>query len=141
MIYCDYAALSASDRSALLGKVFQALKPGGKFIFDVFTHKMRGPESRSWYYSENGGFYTDEPHVCLEAVYQYDDDDRTELRQSIVITDNSVRCYNIWDHFFCKDEIVQEVQPIGFSAYEIFGDIAGKEYAESGETISYVFTK
>ena len=141
LIYCDYAALSAINRRILLGKIYRALKPGGKFIFDVFTHKMRKAEDRYWYYSENGGFYADEPHICLESVYQYDDDDRTELRQSVVITESSVRCYNIWDHFFCKDEIISEVEPIGFSGYEIFGDIAGNKYSESGETICCVFTK
>jgi len=117
------------------------LKPGGKFIFDVFTHKMRKAENRYWYYSENGGLYTDEPHICLESVYQYEDDDKTELRQSVVITENDVHCYNIWDHFFSKDEIISELQPVGFSGYEVFGDISGKEYSESGETICCVLTK
>jgi SAM-dependent methyltransferase len=141
LIYCDYAVLSATDRCALLGKIFQALKPGGKFIFDVFTHKMRKEVSQSWYYSENGGLFTEVPHVCLNAVYQYEDADRTELRQSVVITERSVRCFNIWDHFFSRDEIINEVKPIGFSGYEIFGDIAGSEYTESGETICCVLTK
>ena len=141
LIYCDYAALSVTDRRTLLGKVYQALKPGGKFIFDVFTHKMRKAENRYWYYSENGGLYTDEPHICLESVYQYEDDDKTELRQSVVITENDVHCYNIWDHFFSKDEIISELQPVGFSGYEVFGDISGKEYSESGETICCVLTK
>ena len=141
LIYCDYAALSAIDRRTLLGKIYQALRPGGKFIFDVFTHKMRKMENRHWYYSENGGFYSGEPHICMESVYQYDDEDRTELRQSIVIAENGTRCYNIWDHFFNKDELISEVQPIGFSRYEVFGDIAGSEYTESGETICCVLTK
>jgi len=48
LIYCDYAALSITDRLILLRKVYQALKPNGKFIFDVFTPLMRKDESRSW---------------------------------------------------------------------------------------------
>ena len=114
LIYCDYAVLSATDRSTLLRKIYSALKPGGKFIFDVFTHKMRRSESRSWYYSENGGFYSDKPHLCLDTVYQYDEKERAELRQSIVICEESIQCYNIWDHFFTKDEIIKEVAPVGF---------------------------
>ena len=141
LIYCDYSALSATDRNTLLSKIYRALKPGGRFIFDVFTHKMRKPECQTWYYSENGGLYSDKPHLCLESVYQYDDDDKTELRRSVVITDDSTRCYNVWDHFFSRDEIVREVLPAGFSAYEIYGDIAGGEYTDSGETICGVFTK
>ena len=41
LIYCDYSALSITDRRTLLGKVYRSLRPGGMFIFDVFTHKMR----------------------------------------------------------------------------------------------------
>ncbi len=41
LIYCDYAVLSIKERHILLKKVYQALKPNGKFIFDVFTPIMR----------------------------------------------------------------------------------------------------
>jgi SAM-dependent methyltransferase len=140
LIFCDYAALSASDKALLLRKVHRALKQGGKFILDVFTHKMRLPESRAWYFSESEGFFCDKPHLCLNSVYQYTED-RAELRQSIVITDDDVQCYNIWDCFYNKDELVNEVMPTGFSTYEIYGDIAGKEYSDTGDTICAVFTK
>ncbi len=40
------------------------------------------------------------PHICLDSVYQYDDEDHTELIQSIVLTEDTVNCYNIWDHVF-----------------------------------------
>lgn len=141
LIYCDYPALSITDRLNLLRKVYKALKPGGKFIFDVFTPKMRKEEGHSWQYSEEGGFWSEKPHVCLEAVYQYDDDDQTELRQSIVITDETVHCYNIWDHFFTKEALLSEIQPICFKACDLSGDIAGKEFSNTGETICGVITK
>lgn len=140
LIYCDYAALSIMDRLNLLKKIYQALKPNGKFIFDVFTPLMRKKGSRSWYY-EKGGFWDEKPHICLESVYQYDDEDNTELRQSIVITEETVNCYNIWDHFFTKEALISEIQPVGFKTFEFYGDIAGKEFLDSGETICGVFTK
>ncbi len=141
LIYCDYPALSITDRLILLRKVYQALKPNGKFIFDVFTPLMRKDESSSWYYCEEGGFLSEKPHVCLDSVYQYDDEEKTELRQSIVITEETVDCYNIWDHFFTREALLSEIQPTGFKAFEFYGDIAGKEFSEIGETICGVFTK
>lgn len=141
LIYCDYAALSITDRLTLLKKVYQALKPNGKFIFDVFTPLMRKDENRSWQYYEKGGFFSEKPHICLESVYQYDDEDNTELRQSIVITEETVNCYNIWDHFFTKEALLSEIQIAGFNTFEFYGDIAGKEFSDSGETICCVFTK
>jgi SAM-dependent methyltransferase len=141
LIYCDYPALSITDRLILLRKVYQALKPNGKFIFDVFTPLMRKDESRSWYYCEEGGFLSEKPHICLDSVYQYDDEDKTELRQSIVITKETIDCYNIWDHFFTKEALLSEIQTAGFNAVEFYGDIAGKEFSVTGETICGVFTK
>jgi SAM-dependent methyltransferase len=141
LIYCDYAALSITDRLILLRKVYQALKPNGKFIFDVFTPLMRKDENRSWQYYEKGGFFSEKPHICLESIYQYEDEEHTELRQSIVITKETVDCYNIWDHYFTKDELLSEIQNEGFNTFEFYGDIAGKDFADSGETICGVITK
>lgn len=141
LIYCDYAVLSITDRLTLLRKVYQALKPNGKFIFDVFTPLMRRNETCSWEYYEEGGFFSEKPHILLESVYQYDDEDNTELVQSIVITEDTVNCYNIWDHFFTKEALISEIQPIGFNSFEFYGDIAGKEFSDTEETICGVFTK
>ncbi len=86
LINKDYAVLSITDRIMLLKKVYQALTPGGKFIFDVLTQNRRQRETRSWQYFVNGGFFCEKPHILLDAVYQYDDNDKTEIQQSIVIT-------------------------------------------------------
>lgn len=141
LIYCDYAPLSITDRLILLRKVYQALKPNGKFIYDVFTPLMRKEENHSWYYSEESGFWNQKPHFCLNSVYQYDDEDNTELRQSIVLTEDTINCYNIWDHYFTKEKLISEIQPIGFNTLEFYGDIAGQEFSDTGETICGVFTK
>lgn len=141
LIYCDYAVLSITDRLILLRKVYQALKPNGKFIFDVFTPLMRKKESRSWEYYKESGFFSEKPHICLKSVYQYDDEDNTELVQYIVITEETVNCYNIWDHFFTKETLLSEIQTAGFNTFEFYGDIAGKEFSDSVETICGVFTK
>jgi SAM-dependent methyltransferase len=139
LIYCDYAVLSISERCMLLNKVYEALRQGGKFIFDVSTPLMREEESRSWHYSEKGGFWSEKPHICLESIYQYEDDDHTELHQYIVITEDTVDCYNIWDHFFTKEALLSEAQGIGFSTFEFYGDVAGKEFSDTGETICCVY--
>lgn len=141
LIYCDYAVLPITDRLTLLKKVYQALKPDGKFLFDVSTPKMRRAESRSWLLCESGGFFSEKPHLLLEAVYQYDDDDKTELRQHVVVTGEEVHDYRVLDHYFTKESLESEIQPIGFKACEFYGDVAGKEYSDTGETICGVFTK
>ena len=137
----DYPVLSIADRITLLKKVYQALKPGGKFIFDVLTPKMRAKESRTWQFYENGGFINEKPHLLLEAVYQYDDEDKTELHQNIIVTEEDVNCINIWNHYFSKELLLSETLPIGFDKVDFFGNIAGEKYSDEGETICAVITK
>ena len=140
LIYGDYAALPLPDRYVLLKKIYQALKPNGKFIFDVFTPLMRKNESHLWQANEGGGFWSNCTHVCLESVYQYDENN-TELRQAIVIAEESVNCYNIWDCFFTKDTLLSEIQTVDFKAFEFYDNVAGKEFSNIGETICVVCTK
>ena len=141
LIYCDYAALPAADRHLLVSKIYRALRQNGKFIVDVFTPRMRNQERRTWQCCEEGGFWSEKPHLCLEAVYQYDDEDATELRQCVVVTDEAINCYNIWDHFFTKEKLLSEIQTAGFSNFAFYGDVAGTPFSDNGETICGVFAK
>ena len=117
------------------------MKPNGKFIFDVFTPIKRKVESHSWQYYENGGFFNAEPHVHLEAFYHYDDEDKTELNQHIIITNARVHCYNIWNHYFDKATLIVELENNGFANYELYSDVAGKDFLDNEDSICVVVTK
>ncbi len=55
MIYCDFAVLSDEKQGILLGRVAWALKPGGRFVFDVFTPEQHPvKETTSWSFSQGG---------------------------------------------------------------------------------------
>ena len=142
VIICyDFCVLSKSDRKIFLDNVYKALKPGGKFIFDVMTPKMRRVESRTWHCNENGGFFSEKPHFLLEAVYQYDDDDKTELHQYVVATNEEVRCYMCPNHYFTKELLMSEILPIGFNMFDFYDDVAGTKYSDTGDTMCGIFTK
>lgn len=142
LIYCDFGALSTQNRQIVLNKIYKALKPGGKLILDVFTSLvyLNKKENRSWQYYENGGFWSDKPHLSLDTIHHYDGD-TTELRQSIVHTENSVNCYNIWEHFFTKETFISEMQAVKFTSFELYGDVAGKEFSDTEDVICGIFTK
>jgi SAM-dependent methyltransferase len=126
----------------LASNIYRALKPGGKLILDVFTpvQYFERKESHTWQYNGKGGFWSENQHICFDAVYHYDKDS-TELRQSIVQTVESVKCYNIWEHFFTKEHLLSEIRAVGFDEFELFGDVAGNVFSDAGDTICGVFTK
>ena len=126
---------------ALLRKVHRALKPNGRFIFDVFTPIKRENERLVWRYYKGGGFFNPNRHIHLEALYQYDDEDKSELNQNIIMTDKDVHCFNIWNYYFDKEKLISEIQAAGFSEFELYGDVLGKEYSDENETICAVIAK
>lgn len=141
LIYCDFGVLSDHDRAKLLKSIYRALKPNGKLILDVFTpnHEKDRKESRNWYYSEND-FWSDESHVCLESFYRYDDQS-TILKQTVIITEENVECYNIWDHIFSKEELASDMRNAGFATVDFYGNVAGDTYQPDGSEMCVVAVK
>lgn len=141
IIYCDFGVLSTDDRSILLSKIYSALNPNGVLIFDVFTPRYYSnrPEFRSWEYCQTG-FWKEEPHICLNSLYRYEDCN-TFLSQTITITADSMDCYNIWEHTFTAGEIKRDLYEAGFTKVEFYGDVAGAKYDPEGEIFCVVAQK
>ena len=141
MIYCDYSALSPVNRERLLCNVYRALKPGGYLLLDAFTpNQYKGrPESTQWSYHD-GGFWKEGPHLCLESFCRYDDS-HAFLRQTIVISEGAVDCYNIWDRAFEKEELIKELRAGGFCEIEICADVTGAEFCSDSPTLCAIAGK
>lgn len=141
LIYCDYGALNKENRNQLLQRIYQALKPGGKLLLDVFTlAQYEGKEeSKSWTSADNG-FWTNEPHLCLNSFYRYDEYDAF-LEQYIVATESRVECYNIWDHVFTKESLQEELANNGFTAFQFYGDVAGAATDSKKPTLCIICEK
>ena len=91
LIYCDFGVFSDLQRDSLLQKVYNALKDGGKFIFDVFTpNNYEGKvESNTWGINDGSGFWKPDTHISLESHYIYDNN--VKLNQYIFIDAASQR--------------------------------------------------
>jgi SAM-dependent methyltransferase len=139
LIYGDYAALTPYERQALIPKAYQALKTGGLFILDVFTKKqfLRKADKTSWMLCDNGGFWSAEPYICLEATYFYDND-TVAVDQHIVVTDGGINEYLIWDTAYTVQKLTDEVSPFGFKVNGVFDDVCGSPYTGAAETLCFV---
>ena len=140
LIYCDYAALTPDERKILVSKVNKALKPGGLFIFDVFTEKHFSKKSNktSWALCENGGFWSAEPYICLEATYLYEHN-TVAGEQIIIVTNNEVKSYLLWDTAYTVEKLTDEVS--AFKVKGVFGDVCGSPYTDEAETLCFVLER
>jgi len=141
IISYDFCVLSKNDRKLFLDNVYKALRPGGKFIFDVTTTKnITTEETRKWDYHPDGCFMAEKPHICLNSDYYYEEDDAT-LAQIIIITENEYDCFHIWHHHFTEEKLLSELNEAEFVNNEFYDDVTGKRYIKDGEFITVVATK
>lgn len=141
MIYCDYGALSTTDRQILLKKIHYHLKPGGKLLLDVFSMaKYNGfQESQTWEICSNGGFWREEEYLALNGCYKYSEN--VTLEQISIISDKETTVYYLWNTYFTKETLIKEANEAGFKVCEVFGDVAGSSYHEDSFTIAILLEK
>ncbi len=141
MIYCDYGALSAADRQIVMKTIYQHLRPGGKFLLDVFSMAKYNDfeEKQTWEICHNGGFWSEDEYIALTGCYRYSD--HVTLEQISIISDNETNTYYLWDTCFTKEMLMKEAKEAGFQVCEVFGDVAGSTYHESNLTIAILLEK
>lgn len=142
LIYCDYAALTQPERKILLSKIYKALKPNGLFIFDVFTntHFKSKANKTSWYAEEDGGFWSPEPYICLEATHLYENN-TVSVNQYIIITSKGISKYLIWDTAYDRQSLTDEIAPYGFHVNGVFSDVCGRPCTDESDTLCFIASK
>lgn len=142
LIYCDYAALTPDERETLVQRAYKALKPGGLFILDVFSEKkfINKTNKTSWTLFKNGGFWSAEPHICLEATYLYENN-TVAANQCVIIRNGEVKEYLIWDTVYTIQKLTDEVSPFGFKVKGVYDDVCGKPYTSEADTLCFVLEK
>jgi SAM-dependent methyltransferase len=140
LIYCDYGALSTLNRQVIMQNIYRALKPGGKFLLDVFSMVKYDifQEAQTWDICPGGGFWNAEKYLVLNGSYKYQDN--ATLEQVVVITD-VIRTYYIWTCYFSKENLSKEAQEAGFKMVGIFSDVAGNPYTKDSPTIAILLEK
>ena len=135
LIYGDYCPLSPGQRAQLLANVRTALIPGGCFILDVTTPRLRqkhGLQNR--WYAAGQGFWKPGPHLVLEKGFAYPDN--LFLDQYIVIeADGKISVYRNWFQDFTPDTIRAELAAGGFEIEGLWGDLTGAPYTPDSEWI------
>lgn len=141
LIYCDYGALSTSDRQIVMKNIYEHLKPGGRFLLDVFSmaeyHNF--PENQTWEICTDGGFWSSEKYISFHGQYKYSDN--VTLKQTSIISHKGVSTYYIWDTYFTKESLISEAQGAGFRICDVFEDVAGNKYSTTKPTIAILLEK
>jgi SAM-dependent methyltransferase len=140
IIFCDFGALTNSERDVLLQNVYRALKPGGKFIFDIYTESPTDQEKnhRTWDYNENA-FWAEEKHIALSQNFYYPEE-KVGLSQHIVLTeDDNIKDYRFFNHNYDEKTISTVLKNNGFKNFEFKRGLAADN--NGSKDIEVLFTK
>lgn len=141
MIYCDYGALSTENRKIVLQNIYKQLKPGGKLLLDVFSmaeyHNFQ--EQQTWELHKTGGFWREKEYVEIKKSVKYSD--RVTLEQYIIISNEEIAVYYLWNTCFTKETLAKEAGEVGFEMYGIYSDVAGNRFCEESPTIAVILVK
>lgn len=137
LVYEDYCALSPDQRAQLLGRVHAALRPGGRFLFDV-TSSVRFAEFADTVVREAdlmGGFWAEPPYTGTWETWTYPEL-RLVLDRYEIETATRTRRYWLWTHCLTPDEVRAELTVAGFGGTTVHGDVAGAPYARDEVTFA-----
>ncbi len=141
MIYCDYGALSTEDRITVMTAVYRHLKPGGRFLLDVFSMAKYSDfeEKQTWEICQNGGFWRKESYIAFNGCYRYPEN--VTLEQTSIVHDTGAISYYLWNTCFTREMLMKEATDVGFRVCEVFRDVAGSTYRADNTTISILLEK
>lgn len=140
-IYCDYGALSTANRALILQKIYQALKPGGRLLLDVFSlAKFQAfAEARTWEHFPLGGFWRAEPYLEIKNCVKYPE--HVTLEQYVIVTDTRSDAFYIWNTYFTPDKLEKETTAAGFRTIALYGDVSGSTYSAASPTLALLVEK
>jgi len=141
LIYGDFCPLSPVQRERLLANVRAALKPGGCFILDVTTPRLRQKHGlKNGWYASGGGFWKPGPHLVLEQGFAYPGD--LYLDQYIVVEgDGKISVYRNWFQDYTPETIRAELAAGGLTVESLWGDLAGAPYTPDSDWIGIIARK
>ncbi|MFA6075786.1 MAG: class I SAM-dependent methyltransferase [Negativicutes bacterium] len=141
LICCDFGALTDANRNLLLQKIWKALKPGGVFVFDVFTREQRTQlESANWHIYDSG-FWRPHQHLVFEQTFYYEEQNVFLNQYNVIEANGESTLYKIWDHCYTPDTITTLLQDNNYLVEAVWSDLAGNPLADGSKTLGIVAKK
>ena len=143
LIYTDLGVLLPEERNGLLGRIRQALRPGGIFIFDILNDRNlseKFAEVQTWSY-EFSGFWMPSPYLELASGFHYPEN-KVFLKQHTILDESEqIRNYRFWTHYFNRDDVVEFLSSAGFIETTDFESVLPANDIWDGENVTFYKTK
>lgn len=142
MIFCDFCALSPSQRKTLLAKFYQFLKPGGAVLLDVHSLNVfdQAKEAATYELNQLDGFWAPEDYYCFVNTFKYNKEKVTLDKYTIIEKTRTRVVYN-WLQYFSRYSLKTEFEENGFNIESFYADVAGQPFTPESTEITIVARK
>ena len=139
LIYYDFGVLADACRDELLRRVRRALRPGGRFAFDVKTpHHPPPAAGASQWEVRASGFWRPGPYLELHRTFWYSEE-ATELRQAVIVEPGGqATVYRIWDQAYTPETIASVLAAQGLQIVGQLADLDGTPFEAESRTLGIV---
>ena len=142
MIFCDFCALSPTQRKTLLSKFHELLKPEGAVLLDV--HSLNIFDSReevaTYEYNQLDHFWSSDDYYGFLNTFKYQKEKVTLDKYTIIEKARTRVVYN-WLQYFSRDSLREELEGSGFKIEEFYSDVAGSAFSPESPDIAVVARK
>ena len=142
MIFCDFCALSPTQRKTLLSKFHELLKPEGAVLLDV--HSLNVFNSRqevaTYEYNQLDHFWSSDDYYGFLNTFKYQEEKVTLDKYTIIEKARTRVVYN-WLQYFSRDSLREELEGNGFKIEEFYSDVAGSTFSPESPDIAVVARK
>jgi 2-polyprenyl-3-methyl-5-hydroxy-6-metoxy-1,4-benzoquinol methylase len=135
MIMCDFCALSPAQRTTMLGKYHDLLKPGGHVLLDVYSLVgfQQREEAAGYGLNQLDGFWSPNRYYAFTNTFKYEEEKVILDKYTILEADRMKTIYN-WLQYFSPERIRVELSDSGFEINDFYSDVAGNPFdPRSGE--------
>ena len=129
MIFCDFCALSPTQRKGLLSKFHKIIKPSGSILLDVYSLSAfeQREEAATYEVNQLNGFWSPNRYYGFLNIFKYDEEKVVLDKYTIMELDRTRKVYN-WLQYFSPEDLEREFIEAGFSVKGLYSDVAGTPY-------------
>ena len=142
LIYCDFCALSPSQRQTLLARIAQMLTADGRLVMDVYGISAL-TKKEDVTLLENRlmqGFWSDSDYLGVQRTFIYPEQFLSLDRYLIIEPDETWEIFN-WLQYFSPASLESELCQSGFEIEQMAGSLTGDKLQTDGGNIGVIARK
>lgn len=129
--YGFYSALSPKQRHALLLRIRDMLKPGGHFVFDVYSRGQFGQVEEEFICEPQlmNGFWSESDYIGFKVTHRYNDL-YLGLDRYLIVEPERRRAFFNWTHYLSPSQVEAELKHAGLELVDVFDLHTGARWIE-----------